>query len=111
MVTGPYGWALRLRGWIRFGGVAVVKVTRGAFGPGGDDSTGAWLRGHLDLMRLGGGALAVLLLLVFDVSFVGVLVILALLAAYRFWLYRIGRVRPPSSAPTQPDDPLLTHVE
>jgi hypothetical protein len=100
MLTGPYGWAVRLRSWIGSAAQATVQVTRDAFGPGADAPAGAWIRGHLDLMRVAGGALAVLLLLVLNVSPIGLLVILALLAGYQFWLYRIGAARRPSSAPT-----------
>jgi hypothetical protein len=100
MVTGPYGWAVRLRGWIRTGAEATVEVTKGAYGRGADASAGVWLRGHLDLMRVAGIALAVLLLLVFDVSFIGLLTILALLAAYQLWLHRVASAQPPSSGLT-----------
>ena len=48
------------------------------------------MRRHLELMRVVGGLVAVLLVLVLDISLVWLLVIVALLAAYEFWLYRIG---------------------
>ena len=87
LLTGPYGWAVKLRGWVRSGAVATV----GLFRSGAEhDAAAAWVRGHLDLLRIGGGLLALLLILVLDVSFVWLLVILALLAAYEFWLYRVG---------------------
>jgi hypothetical protein len=87
LLTGPYGWAVRLRGWVRSGALATVGLIRGA---ADHDATGAWVRGHLDPLRIGGGLLALLLILVFDVTFIWLLVILVLLAAYEFWLYRIG---------------------
>ena len=88
LLTGPYGWAVKLRGWVRSGAVATCGLVRGAAPE--HDAAAAWVRGHLDLLRIGGGLLALLLILVVDVSFVWVLVILALLAAYEFWLYRVG---------------------
>ena len=87
LLTGPYGWAVKLRGWVRSGAVATVGLIRGA---AEHDATAAWVRGHLDPLRIGGGLLALLLILVLDVTFVWLLVILVLLAAYEFWLYRVG---------------------
>jgi hypothetical protein len=96
LLTGPYSWAVQLRGWVRSGAVATAGLIRGA---AGHDATAAWIRGHLDLLRLGGGLLALLLVLVFDVSFVWLLIILVLLAAYEIGLYRIGAARPTTAAP------------
>jgi hypothetical protein len=87
LLTGPYGWAVKLRGWVRSGALATVGLIRGA---AEHDATGAWVRGHREPLRIGGGLLAVLLILVLDVTFIWLLVILVLLAAYEFWLYRIG---------------------
>jgi hypothetical protein len=56
-----------------------------------DDTATAWIRSHLDLLRIVGIGVAVVLLLIFSVSFVGFLIIAVLLAAYEFWLYRVGR--------------------
>ena len=81
LLTGPYGWAVKLRGWVRSGAVATVRVVRDA--ASGDQAAGVWVRGHLDLLRIGGGLVALLLILVFDISFVWLLVILALLAGVR----------------------------
>ena len=63
-----------------------------------------------------GVAVAVLLLLVLSVSWVGFLIIAVLLAAYELWLHRLGRARvtpdpettpgsPPNDPPTEPPAP------
>lgn len=87
LLTGPYRWAVQLREWVRSGVVALLRPIRSA---AGRQAAGAWINRHVDAMRIAGGVVALLLLLVFEVSFVWLLIILAVLAAYEFWLYRIG---------------------
>lgn len=88
LVTGPYRWAVRLREWVTVNGTIAWRQTRNAVT--GRDVAGAWVRAHLDLLRIAGGLIAVLLILVLNVSWVWLLVILVLLAGYEFWLYRLG---------------------
>ena len=101
LITGPYGWARSLRRvvsrYAREGWNLVVAIS----GRPGDDRTIDWVRSHLDLLRIAGAAVAVLLLIVLSVSWIGLLVIAALLAAYEFWLRRLGRTTPtPDPAPS-----------
>ena len=82
LVTGPYGWARSLRRvvsrYAREGWNLVVAIS----GRARDDRTIDWVRSHLDLLRIVGVAVAVLLLIVLSVSWIGILVIAVLLAAY-----------------------------
>ena len=82
LVTGPYGWARSLRRvvsrYAREGWNLVVAIS----GRARDDRTIEWVRSHLDLLRIVGVAVAVLLLIVLSVSWIGILVIAVLLAAY-----------------------------
>ncbi len=93
LVTGPYGWAVSLRRvashYAREGWNLAVAI----WGRAQDDRTIEWVRAHLDPLRILGVAVAVLLLLVLSVSWIGFVIIAVLLAAYEFWLYRIGRSR------------------
>jgi hypothetical protein len=102
LVTGPYGWAHSLRRTVsryaREGWDLVVDIS----GRAGDEAAIAWVRSHLDLMRILGVAVTVLLLLVVPVSWVGFLVIAILLAAYQIWLHRVGKSAPPSGLATPP---------
>jgi hypothetical protein len=111
-VTGPYRWAVVLRGWVRTGAVATARLTRVAAGHARDESTGRWVRAHIDLLSIAGAALALLLVLVLSVSFVWLLVILALLAAYEFWMYRLrAETRnspPPPTSPPATKPPTTT---
>jgi hypothetical protein len=111
LVTGPYAWARSLRRvsshYAREGWNLVVAVS----GRARDDRTIEWVRAHLDLLRILGVAVAVLLLLVLSVSWVGFLIIVVLLAGYEWWLHRLGRSRlipatTTSSGSTPPDTPL-----
>jgi hypothetical protein len=108
LVTGPYGWARALRPavvrWAKEGWNLVVAIS----GRARDDRTIEWVRAHLDLLRVLGVALAVLLLIVLSVSWIGLLVILVLLVGYEWWLYRLGQSRLGTSAAgsgSTPSDP------
>jgi hypothetical protein len=92
LVTGPYGWAVRGRGWVASAARATVRQVRNA--AVGREAAGGWVRAHLDLMRVAGIVLALLLILILDVSFIWLIVIVALLAGYEFWLNRLGPKRP-----------------
>jgi hypothetical protein len=98
LVTGPYGWAVSLRR-------VVSNLASAVSGKARDDHTMEWIRAHLDLLRIAGVAVAVLLLIVISVSWVGFLVIALLLVAYEVGLQRIGRsnLGPPSE--TTPGSP------
>ena len=88
-VTGPYGWAVALRRWVGEAARNVVQWTRVGFGRAKAGADAGWIPAHLDLLRIGGAVVALVLILAFNLNFVGVLIVLALTAAYEFWLYRI----------------------
>jgi hypothetical protein len=97
LVTGPYGWARAFRRTATHWGREGWNVAVAAAGHARDDSTIEWIGAHLDLLRVLGIAVAVILLLALSVSWVGLLVIIVLLAAYELWLHRLGqRLRPDS---------------
>lgn len=108
LLTGPYGWARSLRRVVSHWAREVWNLLAAVSGRAHDDRAIEWVRAHLDLLRIGGLALAVLLLIVLSVSWVGLLVIAVLLAAYEWWLYRLGRSRLgpglPSSSGAAPTD-------
>ncbi|HEY8301916.1 MAG TPA: hypothetical protein VIG48_08460 [Jatrophihabitans sp.] len=97
-VTGPYRWAVAGRHWLAGAGRNVVQWTRVGFGRAKAGGAGGWIPAHLDLLRIGGAALALVLILAFSLSFVGVLIVLGLTAAYEFWLYRIREQLGPPGA-------------
>lgn len=105
LVTGPYGWARSFRRVVSHWGREARNLALAISGKARDDNTIDWVRAHLDLLRISGVAVAVLLLLVISVSWVGFLVIAVLLAAYEFGLHRIGKSRLNSPSPTTPGSP------
>ena len=91
LVTGPYPWAVTLRAKVAHFGREGRNVLGAAYGHARDDATVAWVLSHLDLLRILGVALAVVLLLALSVSWIGFLIIVVLLAAYELWLHRLGQ--------------------
>lgn len=91
LVTGPYAWAHSLRRAVSRYAVRARQVAVATVGHVRDDTTTAWIGSHLDLLRILGVVVAVVVLLVFSISFVGLLIVAALLAAYELWLYQVGR--------------------
>jgi hypothetical protein len=91
-ITGPYGWAVAFRRW--------VGQVFGALGSAGDrikqPEAVAWIRAHEDLLRIGGAVVAILLLLIVSVSWLGLLLIGGLLAVYEIVITRVGRTPAPA---------------
>ena len=94
-VTGPYRWAVVVRGWSRDLGSNVVAWTRVGVGHARTAAGSDWIPAHLDALRIAGAGVALVLLLAFGLSWVGLLVILALLAVWELWLWRIGNAAGP----------------
>ena len=95
LITGPYGWARSMRGYLAEGGRRAWALAVATAGKAGDESTVVWVRTHTGALRIGGVVVAILLMLVFSVSFIGFLVIAALLGLYELWLRRIQTVDQP----------------
>jgi hypothetical protein len=86
LLSGPYPWAVRLRGWVRDLGRSLSgAVARGERAP-----AAAWIGAHRDALMLGGAALFVVVLLVTELSMWGFLLTALLLAAYELIVYRLG---------------------
>ena len=91
LLTGPYAWAHSFRRIVSRYAVEARQVAVATVGHVRDDTTTAWIRSHLDLLRILGVAVAIVLLLAFSVSFIGFLIIAVLLAGYELWLHQMGR--------------------
>ncbi|HZC53605.1 MAG TPA: hypothetical protein VE441_14050 [Mycobacterium sp.] len=98
LITGPYAWAVTARRWIRANSEAAVHMARDAVS--GRAAAGVWVRAHLDMMRIVGGLVAVLLILVLNVNLAWLLVVLAVVGLYEFWLYRLGAIGASTPAAT-----------
>jgi hypothetical protein len=88
LITGPYPWAVKVRGWIRDGARGIAA----AFGGHAtlDTARTRWLRDHRDGLMLGGAIVAVLLLLLFDLSLWGFVIAGIVITLYELALSRLG---------------------
>jgi CheY-like chemotaxis protein len=102
LVTGPYRWAVALRRRVVELWRALVEVGGRGREAGRESPALAWIREHVALLQLGGAIVAVLVLLVVDLSWAAFLIVLALLALYELALWRL---EPPSGG--EPDDPAV----
>jgi hypothetical protein len=86
LITGPYGWAVRLR--------RAVADLAGAIGgavQGADRSQAAeWVAARRDPLMFAGAVVAILILLVVSTSIPVFLVVAALLALYEFGVFRVA---------------------
>jgi hypothetical protein len=89
LITGPYPWAVAIRGWVRDVGRGVAGAFRGDH----VDETGrvAWLRAHRDGLMLAGGVVALACLFLLDLSFLGFAILTVVLVLYELAIYGIGR--------------------
>ena len=94
-MAGPYRWAVATRAWGRQAAGSAGQLVSAAGGHASSDATVTWVRRHLDLLRIGGAALAALAVLIFSVNWVTLLLIIAvLLALYEFGLHRLRHTEP-----------------
>ena len=88
LITGPYPWAVTLRGWVRDGARAIAAAFSGE--PLPDTGRVRWLRDHRDGLMLGGAIVALALLLLFDLSLWGFVIAGIVIALYEIALARLG---------------------
>ena len=107
-VTGPYAWARALRR-------TVVRLAQGAWsgvmalaGTATSPAATEWIAGHAVGLQVAGAVLGVVLILALPVSWIGVIIILALVAAYEYALERFKH-RPQPDAVVVPDPQSSEH--
>ena len=86
LLTGPYRWAVALRRGV----VSLGRGTVGAAGRVRDEATLEWVVTHRQALQVAGLAVGFLMLLLFDLSWLGLLVLLGLVGALELWLARVG---------------------
>ena len=86
-VTGPYPWAVRLRG-----GVASLArtVVTAASDRTQDQDTLDWVGANVDRLRLGGAAVGLVLLWWLDLSWLGFFLLAALVGGYELLVHRLA---------------------
>lgn len=94
LLTGPYPWAVRFRGWV----VDLGRALGGMLKPGERTPATEWVAAHRDPVMMGIALFGVLVLLVWDVSIVGFLILAVVIAVLELLAYRIGAAaRAPSA--------------
>ncbi len=88
LITGPYPWAVTVRGWFRDGARGIASAFGGQ--PAADTDRVRWLRAHRDVLMLAGGVVALLLLLLFDLSWLALAIVAVVIALYEIALLRLG---------------------
>jgi hypothetical protein len=102
LITGRYAWAQALRLRVAHYAREGANLVGAVFGHAHDDTTLAWARAHLDLLRVAGIAVAAIIVLAASVSFIGLLIIIILLAAYELGLHQLKPHPHPTPNPTPP---------
>jgi hypothetical protein len=91
VITGPYRWAVRGREFVTNSARSAVAWTRTGYGKATTGAAGSgWIPAHVDALRIAGVGVGLLLILVLSVSWVGLIIIVALVALWEFWLVRVG---------------------
>jgi hypothetical protein len=92
LVTGPYPWAIRIRGWVRDLGKAIAGLAK----PGEGAPAAGWVAAHRDAVMLGLALLGIVVMLLWDLSIGGFLLLALVIGVLELFAYRAGG--PPESA-------------
>jgi hypothetical protein len=88
LISGPYPWAVTVRGWFRDGARGIASAFGGQ--AAADSDRVRWLRAHRDVLMLAGGVVALLLLLLFDLSWLAFAIVTIVIALYEIAMLRLG---------------------
>lgn len=111
LIMGPYDWAVRLRRKTAELAKAAGSTTQAA---AKDQATAAWVRDHRDLLAIAGVVAAVVLFLVFSLSWWSFLLIAVLLGLYEFAVFRLadaGAGEATAEAEGQHEEPATSVVD
>lgn len=87
LVTGPYGWAVRLRrDAVEAGRTVGTAVVNGSQDP----ATIEWVGANVDRLRIGGAVVGLVLLWWLDLSWFGLLLLALLVGAYELVVHRLA---------------------
>lgn len=99
LLSGPYPWAASLRH--RIGSIArsVTATVRAAVTGQTDDATVAWMAAHREVLQLGGVVVAIIVLLVVDLSWPGLLLLALVVGGFELVVARLPRLTPSKPEP------------
>jgi hypothetical protein len=90
ILTGPYPWARKMRSGVVTGSRVVVASGRAAVTHDVDDPGAQWVAGHREVVQGGAIAVGILALLVFDLPWLGILLLGLLVVAVVVGAQRIA---------------------
>jgi hypothetical protein len=86
LLTGPYPWAVKLRGWV----VDLGRAVTGMLKPGERAPATDWIAAHRDPVMLGVAMLGLLAMLALDLSIGGFLILALVIGGLELVVWRIG---------------------
>jgi hypothetical protein len=99
LLTGPYGWARALRRRSVSLAHALATAARSAVTERPDEATVAWVVAHRELLQLGGIVVGILVLLVVDLSWLGILLLALVIGGFELAVARIAALTPGDAEP------------
>jgi hypothetical protein len=103
LLTGPYPWAVRLRGWTVDVWRAGVTAVRGHE----SSETVTWVAAHRDPLMVGGAVVAALLLFFGNLSLWWFLLFAIVIGAYELIVYRVAERANTATPPVGPVNPAM----
>jgi hypothetical protein len=100
LITGPYPWAVKMRGWVVDVWRAGVTAVRGHE----STETVTWITAHRDPLMVGGAVVAALLLFFGNLSLWWLLFFVIVIGAYELVVYRVAE-RAHAMEPADPTPP------
>jgi hypothetical protein len=98
LITGPYRWAVAIRrGAVRVGATA-ARTASAAGDRATDEATIAWLRANVPALQVGGVVVGLLIMLAFDLSWLGLFMLILLIAAYEAAVWWLGESATPAGS-------------
>jgi hypothetical protein len=98
LLTGPYRWAGALRHGVASAGHIAGRAVNAAVTRSRDERTVRWVDAHRDALQLGAIAVAVLVLLVADLSWLGLVLLALVVGGVELAVWRIAGPEEPAEA-------------
>lgn len=98
LLTGPYRWARALRHGAASAGRVTGRAVSAAMTRSRDERTVEWVDAHRDALQLGAIALAVLVMLVADLSWLGLVLLALAVGGFELAVWRIAGPDEPAEA-------------
>ncbi|HEU0172003.1 MAG TPA: hypothetical protein VFR26_11155 [Acidimicrobiales bacterium] len=100
LLTGPYPWAVALRRRTASLARALAAAVGAATTRRPDEATVAWVVERRELLQLGGAVVGIVVLLLVDLSWLWILLLALVIAAYELAVVRIAKLTPSEPEPS-----------